>query len=228
MNQTFYTGVVENRMDPLKLGRCQVRVVGLHTDNKIDLPTFDLPWAHPMLPINSASMNGLGWSPTGVVQGTWVIVIFMDEFQQQPVMIGTIGGIPQTRSAAYVSEVTNGVVSTDDSGELVSSTGDSITDLIDSIASDSGAGEVQATASKYHINAVNTQLSDGTYTTYNVNDNTSETTIATISFDENTKKFNATLSKPEQWEEPQYLPFKGTSMAFNTKEEALAYFDKNF
>jgi hypothetical protein len=30
----FYTGVVENREDPLKIGRCQVRIVGLHTENK--------------------------------------------------------------------------------------------------------------------------------------------------------------------------------------------------
>jgi hypothetical protein len=26
--------VVENRDDPLKIGRCQVRIVGLHTENK--------------------------------------------------------------------------------------------------------------------------------------------------------------------------------------------------
>jgi hypothetical protein len=30
----LYTGCVENREDPLKIGRCQVRIVGLHTENK--------------------------------------------------------------------------------------------------------------------------------------------------------------------------------------------------
>ena len=228
MNQIFYTGCVENRLDPLKLGRCQVRIVGIHTENKIELPTFDLPWAHPMMPINSASMNGLGWSPTGVVQGSWVIVIFLDEAQQQPVMLGTIGGIPQTRSAAYVSEVTNGVVSTGEDGELVSSAGEDVTDLIDSIASDADDGITQETAKKYHINAVTVQLSDGTYTTYDVKSNDEDTTIATVSYDENTKKYNATLTKPEQWEDFQYLPFRGTSMPFDTKEQVLNYFETNF
>ena len=228
MNQVFYTGVVENRLDPLKLGRCQVRVVGLHTENKIELPTIDLPWAHPMMPINSASMNGLGWSPTGVVQGSWVIVIFMDEFQQQPVMLGTIGGIPQTRSAAYVSEVTNGAVSTDDDGELVSTTGDVVTDLIDSIAEDAPEGVTQETAKKYHINAITVQLTDGTYTTYDVKSNDGDITIATVAYDETTKKYNATLSNPDQWEDFQYLPFKGTSMPFDTKQQVLDYFETNF
>ena len=228
MNQVFYTGVVENRLDPLKLGRCQVRVVGLHTENKIELPTLDLPWAHPMMPINSASMNGIGWSPTGVVQGSWVIVIFMDEFQQQPVMLGTIGGIPQTRSAAYVSEVTNGVVSTDDDGELVSTTGDVVTDLIDSLSEDTNEGVTQETAKKYHINAITVQLTDGPYTTYDVKSNDEDTTIATVSYDETTKKYNATLSHPEQWEDFQYLPFKGSSLPFDTKEQVLNYFETNF
>ena len=228
MNQIFYTGCVENRLDPLKLGRCQVRVVGIHTENKIELPTFDLPWAHPMMPINSASMNGLGWSPTGVVQGSWVVVIFLDDAQQQPIMLGTLGGIPQTRSAAYVSEVTNGAVTTDVDGELISTTGDVVTELIDSIAEDKVEGVTQETAKKYHINAITVQLSEGTYTTYDIKSNIDDTTISTVAYDENTKKYNATLLNPEQWEDFQYLPFKGTSMSFDTKEQVLNYFETNF
>ena len=60
MNQIFYTGCVENRLDPLKLGRCQVRVVGLHTENKVELPTFDLPWAHPNL-LRYSSFHRTEW-----------------------------------------------------------------------------------------------------------------------------------------------------------------------
>jgi predicted chitinase len=90
----FYYGVVENRIDPLQLGRCQVRVVGLHTHDKSQLPTADLPWAHPMQPVTSAAMNGIGSSPIGPVEGTSVIVIFADDNHQQPIMIGTVGGIP--------------------------------------------------------------------------------------------------------------------------------------
>lgn len=91
----FYTGCVENRLDPLKLGRCQVRVVGVHTHNKSELSTEDLPWAYPIQTINSAAMNGIGNSPVGFVEGTWVIVIFRDEEMQQPMILGSIGGIPQ-------------------------------------------------------------------------------------------------------------------------------------
>ena len=90
----FHYGVVENRSDPLKLGRCQVRVVGLHTHDKSQLPTSDLPWAHPMQSVTSAAMNGIGSSPIGPVEGTSVIIIFADGDNQQPIMIGTVGGIP--------------------------------------------------------------------------------------------------------------------------------------
>jgi predicted chitinase len=96
----LYTGVVENRLDPHKLGRCQVRIVGLHTDDKTLLPTEELPWAYPMQPVTSAAISGIGSSPVGPVPGTWVVVMFRDKDLQQPIMLGTIGGIPQTKSGA--------------------------------------------------------------------------------------------------------------------------------
>jgi len=91
----FYTGVVESRSDPLELGRCQVRIVGLHTHDKTQLPTQQLPWATPVQPIGSAAMNGIGYTPVGPVEGTTVIIMFADPDMQQPVMLGTVGGIPQ-------------------------------------------------------------------------------------------------------------------------------------
>ena len=75
----FYTGVIEDRLnDPLKLGRCRVRIIGLHSADKQELPTEDLPWASIMQPINSAATSGIGISPTGLVEGAYVIVIFQD------------------------------------------------------------------------------------------------------------------------------------------------------
>lgn len=91
----FYTGVVESRSDPLELGRCQVRIVGLHTHDKTQLPTQQLPWATPVQPIGSAAMNGIGYTPVGPVEGTTVIIMFADPDMQQPVMLGTVGGIPR-------------------------------------------------------------------------------------------------------------------------------------
>jgi len=88
----LFTGVVENRQDPLKLGRCQVRIVGIHTDDKTLLPTSDLPWAYPVQPVTSAAISGIGNSPVGPVPGTWVVVMFRDEDQQMPIIMGTIGG----------------------------------------------------------------------------------------------------------------------------------------
>lgn len=90
----WWQGVVEDIYDPLKLGRVRVRALGWHTDNKGDIPTSDLPWAHIVMPVNSASVSGKGWSPTGIVQGTWVIGFFRDgNAAQEPVVFGTIGGI---------------------------------------------------------------------------------------------------------------------------------------
>jgi hypothetical protein len=88
----WWIGVVEDRNDPEKLGRCKVRIFGYHTDSKVLLPTTDLPWAIPILPITSASTSGIGQAPIGPVTGTWVIGFFLDgEDMQQPAFFGTIG-----------------------------------------------------------------------------------------------------------------------------------------
>ena len=92
----WWVGVVEDRNDPLQLGRCRVRCYGWHTAGKSTLKTSDLPWAHPMQPITSAAMSGKGQTPLGPVEGTWVVGFFRDgDDAQQPVIIGTLGGIPQ-------------------------------------------------------------------------------------------------------------------------------------
>jgi len=100
----FYYGIVENRQDPLKLGRCQVRIVGLHTHDKSQLPTEELPWSVPIQPVVSAAMNGIGFSPVGPVEGTSVIIIFADEDQQQPIILGTVGGISTTPGSIDVDD----------------------------------------------------------------------------------------------------------------------------
>lgn len=105
----FYTGVVENRSDPLQLGRCQVRIVGLHTHDKVQLPTEQLPWSVPVQPIGSAAMNGIGFTPVGPVEGTTVIIMFADDHQQQPIMLGTVGGIPQNPPAISDDDSQNSI-----------------------------------------------------------------------------------------------------------------------
>jgi len=91
----WFVGVVEDRDDPVQLGRLRVRVFGHHTDDKSKIKTEDLPWAQVMNGVQSASVNGLGFSPTGIVEGSWVIGFFMDgERAQEPVIMGTLPGIP--------------------------------------------------------------------------------------------------------------------------------------
>ncbi len=91
----WFQGVVESIDDPLRLGRVQVRSLGFHTDDKVLLPTSSLPWAHPLQPITSAAISGIGTSPTGILNGSWVIGFFRDGIlAQEPIIMGTIGGIP--------------------------------------------------------------------------------------------------------------------------------------
>jgi hypothetical protein len=92
----WWFGVVEDTDDPLRLGRVRVRVFGYHAENKKTLPTSDLPWAHPLLDITSASISGVGKSPTGLVTGSHVFGFFRDgENAQQPVVMFSVGGIPE-------------------------------------------------------------------------------------------------------------------------------------
>ena len=93
---TWFVGVVEDRYDPVTLGRVRVRCFGWHTDDKTEIPTEDLPWAIVLTGAgNSASVSGVGTSPTGMVEGSWVVGFFMDgDRAQEPVIIGTIPTLP--------------------------------------------------------------------------------------------------------------------------------------
>ena len=91
----WFVGVVEDRTDPKHLGRLRVRCLGYHTEDLVKLPTADLPWAHVMNPITSATVSGVGQSPLGAVEGSWVVGFFQDGADaQMPVIIGTLPGVP--------------------------------------------------------------------------------------------------------------------------------------
>ena len=109
---TWFVGVVEDRNDPKFLGRVRVRCLGLHTDNLEKLPTADLPWAHPMNPITSATISGVGQTPLGPVEGTWVVGFFSDgEEAQTPIIMGTLPGVPSSLSADTMKENNDGTSS---------------------------------------------------------------------------------------------------------------------
>ena len=91
----WFVGVVEARNDPTYTGRLKVRALGHHTGNKEILPTADLPWASCMLPVTAAGITGLGQSPSGLVEGSWVLGYFRDgNTRQEPVIMGSLPGRP--------------------------------------------------------------------------------------------------------------------------------------
>ena len=109
----WFVGVVEDRKDPQTLGRLKVRCLGYHTEGLDKLPTADLPWAHVMNPITSATVSGIGQSPLGAVEGTWVVGFFQDGADaQQPIIIGTLPGkpteLPDTDSKKGFMDAVNG------------------------------------------------------------------------------------------------------------------------
>ena len=97
----WFVGEVEDIMDPMKLGRVRVRCVGIHNIDRNKLPTKDLPWAHLIMPVNSTTLDGIGVSPTGMTVGTTVVGFFKDgNDSQEPVIMGTIGGIAPPKAFA--------------------------------------------------------------------------------------------------------------------------------
>jgi hypothetical protein len=98
---SIYRGVVEDNLDPLKAGRCRIRIFGIHTNNKSSdltdgIPTEHLPWAHPASPIfGGISKVGIYGLPC---QGAHVFVFFETGNILQPRYFATAPGIP-TESA---------------------------------------------------------------------------------------------------------------------------------
>jgi hypothetical protein len=149
----IFIGKVENRNDPLKLGRCQVRVMGVHDENPAVLPTIDLPWAMPISPVNSAASAGIGVSPTGIVLGSIVLITFTDKDDQTPVILGTLAGVPQNQNNSLVLKPSDrkGNINTavkigsDGVSKLASGQIDSNVNIINAVATRSG-GDVETSA----------------------------------------------------------------------------------
>jgi hypothetical protein len=85
----WFIGVVEDVIDPLKVGRAKLRIIGWH-DDKTVVSTNDLPWAFPVRPLTHANV------PSSVRVGDWVLGFFLDgKLGQQPMMLGCFPAIQQ-------------------------------------------------------------------------------------------------------------------------------------
>jgi len=88
-----FFGIVEDRDDPLTIGRCKVRIFGVHPEDDTLVTTDQLPWAMPIQSIQSAATSGIGYSPVGPIVGTHVVGFFADGMDRQiPFFFGTFAG----------------------------------------------------------------------------------------------------------------------------------------
>lgn len=88
----WWLGVVENRNDPLNMGRCQVRIFGWHTDNLQYIPSKDLPWSQPIFPVNES------FTSKTPKESDYVVGFFLDgQSGQFPAIFGVIPGIPSEK-----------------------------------------------------------------------------------------------------------------------------------
>jgi hypothetical protein len=92
-------GKVEDNNDPLAIGRCRVRWLGIHSQDKKEIPTNHLPWALPIHPLNTRAL----FSTPNI--GDWVIGFFMDgEACQEPIMFGIVpskSSVNQSKTYAH-------------------------------------------------------------------------------------------------------------------------------
>lgn len=104
---TWALGKVEDLEDPKKLGRVKVRVFSEHDDLTVD----DLLWCHPLLPVTSAALTGVGQSPTGLLVGSYVMLFYMDgKEKQKPIILGSIPKIPDNNEEMHdVSKLARGI-----------------------------------------------------------------------------------------------------------------------
>ena len=109
----FYRGTVVDNADPDQLGRVKVNIFGVFDG----MPTANLPWAIPALPIFSGAGSGFGYSAVPEV-GSYVWCFFEAGDLYQPVCFAEapdgVHGLPTERTTNYpfrkVWKTKNGIV----------------------------------------------------------------------------------------------------------------------
>jgi len=106
-NFVWWVGTIEDINDPLGIGRCRVRIFGWHYDgseeSKIKIPTSDLPWAVPLVPMTTPRSSATPFLDD------WVMGFFFDGLSGQfPVIVGIIPGFfnPESESIFDTNNLT--------------------------------------------------------------------------------------------------------------------------
>lgn len=115
----WFVGTVTDLNDPMELGRIRVRIMGIHSDNKIDIPDDVLPWAQTVIPITEGGTNGLGIN-TGIQVNARVFGLFLDGNNSQlPLVLGSMPKLEEDsaggRSTSQLARGTNTITKTPDS-----------------------------------------------------------------------------------------------------------------
>lgn len=90
----FYRAVVEENIDPSKIGRVRVRVFGFHDDNA---KTNELPWAEVAGGTEFGLISGVGISSV-LRKGTIVWVFFKEGDSNYPVVFAVVKGNNTSKS----------------------------------------------------------------------------------------------------------------------------------
>lgn len=98
----WFIGTVIEITDPEELGRVKVRIHGIHSDNTLDMPLGDLPWAHVAVSIQEGGSSGIGTN-TGIKPMAQVYGIFLDGKNSQIPLV--IGSIPKIEAPVLYDEV---------------------------------------------------------------------------------------------------------------------------
>jgi hypothetical protein len=94
----IYRGVIEDNNDPEKLGRCKIRIWGVHDELKNEseiegIPTNKLPWSEPCLGLVEGSVSGAGaWAIP--LQGSHVFLFFEGGNWESPRYFATVPALP--------------------------------------------------------------------------------------------------------------------------------------
>lgn len=82
----LYFGTVEDIKDPLDSGRVRVRVLPFYREFSVE----DLPWAYVTRSTDFGNTYGRGLNQHNLIEGSQVLVEFLDQEMQQPIVLGIV------------------------------------------------------------------------------------------------------------------------------------------
>ena len=99
--------------------RYKVRIIGLHDQGEVVIPSSQLPWAQIMYPVTAGGGQANSGQTSNLRQGMMVFGFFLDgQDQQVPVIMGVLGNNSQT---ALATKIGTDRVTNEKSGSLATS-----------------------------------------------------------------------------------------------------------